>query len=108
MLIFIYFHLPFSFILQRCNNPERNIKCAHVKFRKRGPKHLDDLHLLFDKVHVTGASAFCPGDISSGESSDEDVMEMANNEKPKPAAKKRKELSSPAEKEEEKSPFFRM
>ena len=56
-------------------------------------------------MHVTGASAFCPGDISSGESSDEDVMEMANNEKPKPA-KKRKELASPVEKEEEKSPFF--
>jgi hypothetical protein len=75
-------------------------------FRKRGPKHLDDLHLLFDKVHVTGASAFCLGDISSGESSDDDIMEMANNERPKLAAKKRKELSSPAEKEEEKNPFF--
>jgi hypothetical protein len=35
-------------------------------------------------------------------------MEMANNENPKPAAKKHKELSSPAEKEEEKSPFFWM
>jgi hypothetical protein len=56
------------------------------------------LHLLFDKVHVTGASAFCPGDISSGESSGDDIMETANNEKPKPAAKKHKELSSPAEK----------
>jgi hypothetical protein len=56
------------------------------------------LHLLFDKVHVTGASAFCPGDISSGESSGDNIMEMANNEKPKPAAKKHKELSSPAEK----------
>jgi hypothetical protein len=31
---------------------------------------------------------------------------MVNNEKPKPAAKKCKELSSPTEKEEEKSPFF--
>jgi hypothetical protein len=58
-------------------------------------------------VHVTRASAFCPGDISSGESSDDDIMEIANNEKPKPAAKKHKELSSLAEKEEEKSPFFR-
>jgi hypothetical protein len=57
-------------------------------------------------VHVTGASVICPGDISSGESSDDDIMKMVNNEKPKPVAKKRKELSSPAEKEEDKSPFF--
>ena len=57
---------------------------------------------------LPGASAFCPEDISSGESSDEDAMEMTNNEKPKPPAKKRKELSTPSEKEEEKSPFFRM
>jgi hypothetical protein len=58
-------------------------------------------------VCVIGAFAFCLGDISSGESSDDDIMEMANNEKPKPATKKSKELSSPAEKEDEKSPFFR-
>jgi hypothetical protein len=58
-------------------------------------------------VHATGAFAFCPGDISFGESSDDDIMEMVNNEKLKPAAKKRKELSSLAEKEEEKNPFFR-
>jgi hypothetical protein len=102
----VYFPLACSFIFQRCNNPERGVKCIHVKFRKRGLKHLDDLHLLFDKVHVTGASASCPGDLSSGESSDEDVMEMTNNEKPKPAAKKRKQLSSPTEEKEEKSPFF--
>jgi hypothetical protein len=44
-----------------------------VKFKKQGPKHLDDLHILFDKIHVTGASASCPGDISSDESSAEDV-----------------------------------
>jgi hypothetical protein len=56
-------------------------------------------------VHVTGASAICLGDISSGESSDDDIMEMANNEKLKPAIKKRKELSSLTEKKE-KSPFF--
>jgi hypothetical protein len=56
-------------------------------------------------VHVIGASTIYPGDISSNESSDDDIMEMENNEKPKPVAKKRKELS-PAEKEEEKSPFF--
>jgi hypothetical protein len=45
-----------------------------VKFRKQEPKHLDDLHILFDKIHVTGASVSCPGDISSSdESSAEDV-----------------------------------
>jgi hypothetical protein len=33
---------------------------------------------LFDKVHVTGANASCPGEISSGESSsDDDVLEMS-------------------------------
>jgi hypothetical protein len=31
---------------------------------------------LFDKIHVTGASASCPGDISSDESSAEDVSEV--------------------------------
>jgi hypothetical protein len=65
-----------KFILQRCNNPERGIKCVHVKFRKRGPKYLDDLHLLFEKVHVTGASASCPGDIPSSDSSDEEPVEI--------------------------------
>ncbi|KAL5669896.1 hypothetical protein ACJX0J_022117, partial [Zea mays] len=39
-------------------------------------KHLDDLHILFDKVHVSGATASCPGDISSDESSDDDVVEV--------------------------------
>jgi hypothetical protein len=97
-----------KFILQRCNNPERGIKCVHVKFRKRGPKYLDDLHLLFEKVHVTGASASCPGDISSSDSSDEEPVEITPIEKPKPAGKKRKQLSSPTEEKEEKSPFFRM
>ncbi|ONM16841.1 hypothetical protein ZEAMMB73_Zm00001d003374 [Zea mays] len=39
--------------LARCNNPERGLECGHVKFQKRGPKYLDDLHRLFDKVHVS-------------------------------------------------------
>jgi hypothetical protein len=34
----------------------RGVKCNHVRFRKHEPKHLDDLHFLFDKVHVTGAT----------------------------------------------------
>jgi hypothetical protein len=59
-------------------------------------------------VHVTGASASCPGDISSSDSSDEEPVEITPIEKPKPAGKKRKQLSSPTEEKEEKSPFFRM
>jgi hypothetical protein len=46
---------------------------CHVKFQNRGLKHLDDLHLLFDKVHNTRATVSCLGDVSSGESSDDDV-----------------------------------
>jgi hypothetical protein len=76
--------------LPKCNNPERGIKCVHVKFRKRGPKYLDDLHLLFEKVHVTGASASYPEDISSSDSSDEGTIEITPNEKPKSIGKKRK------------------
>jgi hypothetical protein len=59
-------------------------------------------------VHVTGASASCPGDISSNDLSDEELVEITPIEKPKPAEKKRKQLSSPIEEKEEKSPFFRM
>jgi hypothetical protein len=96
------------------------VKCNHVRFRKRGPKYLDDLHFLFDKVHVTGATAFCPGDISSGESSSDDVLEVAQKEddssaiklkalkKPKATGKKRKQTCGAAEDKEERSPFFRM
>eukprot|EP00267_Zea_mays_P053588 XP_020406733.1 L10-interacting MYB domain-containing protein-like [Zea mays] len=66
--------------LQRCNNSGRGVKCNHVRFRKHGPKHLDDLHFLFDKVHVTGANASYPREISSDESSsDDDVLEMSKN-----------------------------
>jgi len=32
--------------------------------------------MLFDKIHVSGASASCSGDISSDDSSDEDVGEI--------------------------------
>jgi hypothetical protein len=91
-----------------------------VRFRKRGPKYLDDLHFLFDKVHVTGATAFYSGDISSGDSSSDDVLEVAQKnddssaiklsalKKPKAAGKKRKQTCGAAEDKEEKSPFFRM
>jgi len=32
--------------------------------------------MLFDKIHVSGASASCPRDISYDDSSDEDVGEI--------------------------------
>ncbi|CAD6343958.1 unnamed protein product, partial [Miscanthus lutarioriparius] len=60
----------------RCNNPKKGIKCNHVRFRKQGPKHLDDLHLLFDKIHVKALSASYYGDISSDESSDDGASEV--------------------------------
>ncbi|XP_004971742.1 L10-interacting MYB domain-containing protein-like [Setaria italica] len=62
--------------LERCNSPKKGIKCNHVRFIKQGPKHLDDLHILFDKIHVSGTSASCLGDVSSNESSDDDVSEV--------------------------------
>jgi hypothetical protein len=85
-----------------------------------GPKYLDDLHFLFDKVHITGATAFCPGDISSDDSSSDDVLEVAQKDddssaiklsalkKPKAAGKKRKQTCGAAEDNKEKNPFFRM
>jgi hypothetical protein len=91
-----------------------------VRFRKYDPKYLDYLHFLFDKVHVTGATAFCPEDISSGDSSSNDVLEVAQKnddssaiklsalKKPKAAGKKRKQTCGAAEDKEEKSLFFRM
>ena len=61
---------------QRCNNPEKGIKCSHTKFQKQGPKFLEDLDIIFGKTHVSGSSASCPRDISSDEASDEDVEEV--------------------------------
>ncbi|CAD6343209.1 unnamed protein product [Miscanthus lutarioriparius] len=58
--------------LARCNNPEKGIKCNHMRFQKHGPKHLDDLHIMFGKIHVSGTTAICPGDILSDESSNDD------------------------------------
>ncbi|KAM0864150.1 hypothetical protein ACQ4PT_044105 [Festuca glaucescens] len=116
--------------LQRYNNPENGTKCNHLRYRKRGPKHLDDLDVLFQKAHVTGATASCPGDISSDECSDDDVAAVADenaeiklaslkkakaNKKRKDSAKdneekankKRKESSNANKEKDEKSPFFR-
>jgi len=74
--------------------------------------------MLFDKIHVSGASASCPGDISSDDSSDEDVGEiqkpphndvkLAALKKSKPEKKKRNESSTATHEKDEKSPFFRM
>jgi hypothetical protein len=88
-----------------------------VRFRKQGPKHLNDLHILFDKIHVTNAHASCPGDVSSDDSSDDDVTEVKKTQdiddiklaalkKSKPGKKKCKEQSSYMEEKDEKSPFF--
>src|SRR4051812_26598134 len=95
---------------QRCQ--ERTLKkCNHLKFKRQGPNHLEDLHVIFDKVHVTGASASCAGDISSDESSDDNTvhlekpddnaeMKLASLKKPK-ASKKRKQPSIKNEEKEE-------
>jgi uncharacterized protein YdcH (DUF465 family) len=85
-----------------------------VRFKKQGPKHLDDLHVLFELTHVSGATASCPNDISSSDSSDEDVAELpkiddhvklASLKKEKLGIKKRK---GHFEEKDEKSPFFRL
>ena len=88
-----------------------------MRFRKQGSKYLDDLDLIFGKVHVTGATSFYPGDISSDEASDEDVAEVPKPPEnddvklaalKKPRKKKRKRSCTATEAKEEKSPFFRM
>jgi hypothetical protein len=91
-----------------------------VRFRKQGSKHLNDLHILFDKTYVSGASVSCPEYISSSESSDEDVAEVQKNsdnddvklavlKKIKSGKRKRKDSSTATtEKKDEKSPFFRL
>nr|TKW27779.1 hypothetical protein SEVIR_3G279800v2 [Setaria viridis] len=106
-------------LLARCNNPGKGIKWNHVRFQKQEPKHLDALHMLFDKVHVSGASASCLGDISSDDSSDEDVAEiqrthhnddvkLAALKKSKPGKRKCKDSSTITEEKDEKSLFFRL
>ena len=85
-----------------------------MKFKKQGPKHLEDLHIIFDKVHVTGASASCAGDISSDESSDDNAvpfekpdgsaqMKVASSKKPKPSKKRKQPSNANEEKEREES-----
>ena len=86
-----------------------------MRFKKQGPKNLDDLHILFDKFHVSGATATCPDDVSSDESSDEDVTEVQRSpedaaalKKSKLGKRKHKESSAATEKKDEKSSFFRL
>ena len=83
-----------------------------MRFRKQGPKNLDDLH-IFDKFHVSGATATCPDDVSSDESSDEDVAEVQRSpedatalNKSKLGKRKRKEISAATKKKDEVNPFF--
>ncbi|XP_071681925.1 uncharacterized protein [Lolium perenne] len=95
---------------------------GHLRYRKRGPNALDDLHVLFQKAHVTGASASCSGDISSDECSDDDVaalettdesaeIKLASLKKAKANKKgkesRRKESSNANKEKDEKIPFFR-
>ncbi|KAI4980788.1 hypothetical protein ZWY2020_021273 [Hordeum vulgare] len=103
---------------------KRTIRCQektwkkynHLKFNWPSPKHLEDLHVIFDKVCVTGASASCAEDISSDESSDDnaailekpgdnDTMKLASLKKPK-KSKKCKQPSHKNEENEEKSHFL--
>ena len=79
-----------------------------MRFKKQGPKNLDDLHILFDKFHVNGATATCPDDVSSDESSDEDVDEVKLDalKKSKLGKRKRKEISAATKKKDEVNPFF--
>ena len=86
-----------------------------MRFKEKGPKHLDDLHMLFDKVHVTGATASSAADLSSGESSDDNVAEielddvkLAALKKSKKEKKKRKGSSTATEDKDDKSPFLRL
>jgi hypothetical protein len=92
-----------------------------MRFQKHGPKYLDDLHIMFDTIHVSGTTAICPADISSDESSNDDDLtevpktsavediKLAEFKKAKPGKKKGKYSSSATEeKDEKKSPFFRL
>ena len=84
-----------------------------MKFRKQGPKFLEDMHIIFGKAHVSGSSATCPGDISSDEASDEDVEEVPKRAENtgktgNQGKKKHKGASTAVEDKDEKSPFFRM
>jgi predicted dinucleotide-utilizing enzyme len=67
------------------------------------------MHIIFGKAHVDGSTTACPRDISSDNTSDEDVAEV-----PKPTKEKKKIMNQgkrkrkAIEEKEEKSPFFRM
>ncbi|XP_010233557.1 L10-interacting MYB domain-containing protein [Brachypodium distachyon] len=46
----------------------------HAKWKTRGPANLKEMDVMFDKTHVTGATASIPGELSgSDEDEDEDV-----------------------------------
>ncbi|RLM91977.1 hypothetical protein C2845_PM08G13510 [Panicum miliaceum] len=71
------------------------------------------MHYVFDKAHVSGSSASCPGDISfddvSGEDDDMVPKPVENVNKTRNTGKrKRKGASTGAEEKDEKSSFFRL
>jgi hypothetical protein len=80
-----------------------------VKFRKEGPKFLEDLHFIFGQSDVSGASTSCPRDISSDEEGDKDVAEIPKpKEKPEKTANPRKNKCKGLANKDERSPFSRM
>ncbi|KAL6894624.1 hypothetical protein ACP4OV_008722 [Aristida adscensionis] len=90
--------------LAKCHDRKGKLKCNHVKFRKGGPTFLDDLHFLFEKVYVSGATASCLEEISSSKSSDDNMAEvqpedvkLAALKKSKTGKKKRKGSSTATE-----------
>ncbi|KQK05322.1 hypothetical protein BRADI_2g19415v3 [Brachypodium distachyon] len=92
------------------------------RIRRRAEALAGDARLLRPQgggqgSHEQGSSAGCPGDVSSANDSDEDVIvvqqtndspeiKLAPLKKPK-TSKKRKESSNASEEKDEKNPFYR-
>ena len=51
----------------------------HAKYKKNGLSNLDELDVMFDKSHVTGATSCIPGEISDS-SDDDGVVEVPESE----------------------------
>jgi hypothetical protein len=51
----------------------------HSKYKKKGLANLDELDVMFDKAHVTGATSGIPGEISDN-SDDDGVVEVLESE----------------------------
>ncbi|CAM0909100.1 unnamed protein product [Alopecurus aequalis] len=59
----------------------------HVKYKKKGLSNLDELDVMFDKAHVTGATSCIPGEISDN-SDDDGVVEVPESEEDEDAKEK--------------------